>query len=356
MKIAVIMGTRPEIIKLYPIISKLNKKNSTLIFTGQHYDFNLSQKFIKELGIRKPDFSMKISKNNPAKQIREIIIKLSKILTTVKPETVLVQGDTNTVLAASLAAQKCKIPLSHVEAGLRSFDWRMPEEFNRIVADHTSKFLFTPTTQTKKNLNAEKVHGRIFVTGNTVIDSINHFADISSKKAKISIDLDNFILLTLHRSENVDDKKSLLSIINGIIKSKENFIFPIHPRTVKKLKLFGIYKKILQSSNIHLIEPVGYFDMIELMKKCSFIVSDSGGIQEEATSPKIRKKVLILRKTTDRPEAIESGFAELVGTNSKKINFAIKKNVNHPITPSRISPYGKGDSANKIIKILQDTL
>ena len=141
MKIAVIMGTRPEIIKLYPIISKLNKKNSTLIFTGQHYDFNLSQKFIKELGIRKPDFSMKIGKNNPAKQIREIIIKLSKILTTVKPETVLVQGDTNTVLAASLAAQKCKIPLSSVYKKLNDLeDLTLVKIDKWLISDKGRKF------------------------------------------------------------------------------------------------------------------------------------------------------------------------------------------------------------------------
>src|SRR5579872_5687646 len=169
------MGTRPEIIKLAPIISKLKKNNTFVILTGQHYDYNLSLRFINDLGLQKPDFSMTLSNSNPAMQMGEMIIKLAKILLKIKPDTVIVQGDTNSVLASSIASLKNKIPVSHVESGLRSFDWRMPEEHNRIEVDHISELLFASTQHSKKNLLAEKVHGKIFVTGNTAIDAINNF-------------------------------------------------------------------------------------------------------------------------------------------------------------------------------------
>ena len=173
MKVAIIMGTRPEIIKLAPIINKLAKRDSFVVFTGQHYDYNLSLQFIEELSIRKPDYKLKLAESNPPLQIAEIIIKLSKILYQTQPDTVVVQGDTNTVLAASIASLKSGIPISHVEAGPRSYDWRMPEEHNRIAVDHISELLFAPTNYTQKTLKEEKVHGKIFVTGNTAIDAIN---------------------------------------------------------------------------------------------------------------------------------------------------------------------------------------
>ena len=192
MKTAIILGTRPEIIKLSPIINKLNKKNCTVIFTGQHYDFDMSMKFIKELGLRSPDFKMKLTKlqnttNDRATQSGEIILNLAKIISSINPDTVLVQGDTNTVLAAAITSIKCSIPVSHVESGLRSYDWRMPEEHNRIAVDHISELLFAPTLATKKILEKEKVHGKIFVTGNTSIDAVEQNIKYAEKKSKIRI-------------------------------------------------------------------------------------------------------------------------------------------------------------------------
>ena len=356
MKTAIVLGTRPEIIKLAPIINKLSKKNNPIIFTGQHYDYEMSIGFIDQLELRKPDYSLKISQSEPPTQIGQIISKLPKIFKKIKPDTVIVQGDTNTVLAASLAALKSKIPVSHVEAGLRSFDWRMPEEHNRIATDHVSKYLFAPTKNSKKNLISENVHGRIFVTGNTVIDALNKYVDLSTKKSKLSVDIDDYILMTLHRAENVDHKQTLVSVIKAILESKHNIIFPIHPRTVKRLKQFNIYEKLSKSKNVLLLDSVGYFEMLELMKKCKFIISDSGGIQEEATSPKLRKKVLIIRKTTDRPEAVEKGFAELVGVSKKNILKAISRNAKLPKPTLKKSPYGDGNASQTIIKLLQKHL
>lgn len=345
------LGTRPEIIKLSPIIRLANKKNVNVIFSGQHYDYDLGLRFIEELGLQKPDFKMKLSRTNPAKQVGEMIQELSGILLETKPDTVIVQGDTNTVLAGTIAGLKCNIPVSHVEAGLRSFDWRMPEEHNRIAADHVSELLFSPTSTARKNLVNEKVHGKIFVVGNTSIDAINQNLRIAEKNYTLDVD-DDYVLLTLHRAENVDDKQTLNGIMKGILGSNEKFVFPIHPRTLKRLKEFGIYNNIASAKNIRMINAVGYFDMIGLMKKCKFIVSDSGGIQEEATSPKIRKKVLIVRKTTDRPEAVDAGISKLVGTNQKSIQKSIMQTALNPKISNKTTPYGDGNTAKKILKII----
>lgn len=280
------------------------------------------------------------------------MINLAKIFTKINPDTVLVQGDTNTVLSSAITSIKCNIPVSHVEAGLRSYDWRMPEEHNRIAVDHISEFLFAPTEYNKTSLKNENVHGKIFVTGNTSIDSVCENIQNIEKLKTIQNDFDDFVLLTLHRGENVDDKNILSGIIDGLINSKTNIVFPLHPRTLKKLKQFGLYLKIKDSKNISLLPPVGYFDMLYLMKKCNLIVSDSGGIQEESTAPSIRKKVLVLRTSTERIEAIESGFAEIIGVKPSKISNSIRKNFDNPVKLTK-SPYGNGNSSKKIIDILK---
>lgn len=360
MKAAIVMGTRPEIIKLSSIAKKLNKKNSTIIFTGQHYDYNMSLRFIKELGIRHPDYKLKLTRlqnttTDRATQIGEIVLNLAKIIISINPDTVIVQGDTNTVLAAAITAIKCSIPVSHVESGLRSYDWRMPEEHNRIAVDHISEFLFAPTMHSKKILDAEKVHGKIYVTGNTSIDAIEENIKNAEKKASIYLEKDNFALATLHRGENVDNPQTLSTIAKALLNCNVDIIFPAHPRTIKRLKEFGLYQKIKDSKNILLTPAVGYFDMLLLMKKCSFIISDSGGIQEEATSPKIRKKVLVIRKTTDRPEAVKLGFSELVGTNTTQIVNAIKLANKNPMIHTHGNPYGTGNAGKKIIQVLQQS-
>jgi len=353
-KLSIVMGTRPEIIKLSPLIRLTKKSNTDVIFTGQHYDYEMGLKFIDELKLRAPDHKLKLSKKDPTNQIGEIIQKLSRIFSKTSPDTVIVEGDTNTVLAGAIAALKSKIPVSHVEAGLRSYDWRMPEEHNRIVTDHISELLFAPTITSKKNLLKENVHGKIFVTGNTVIDAIEYNLKLAEKKGTIPFDKDDFIFLTLHRAENVDDKKTLYNIIQALIKCGQNIVYPVHPRTKKRLQEFGFYNKLKNAKNISLTEPLGYFDTLLMMKKCNFILTDSGGIQEEATSPKIRKKVLVLRKTTDRPEAVNEGFSEIVELSQNKILKSIKRNSLNPNLPKKPSPYGNGSSAKKILKTLKN--
>ena len=356
MRVAIVLGTRPEIIKLAPLINKLNKKNSSLIFTGQHYDYEMSIQFFKQLEVRKPDYSLDVSHSNSASQVSQIIGKLAILFNKIKPDTVMVQGDTNTVLAASIAALKCEIPVSHVEAGLRSFDWRMPEEHNRVATDHISEILFAPTHLSKKNLISEKVHGKIFVTGNTVIDSIDMFADMSARKAKLEIDERDFALMTLHRAENVDNKNILSSIISAVLESNQKTILPLHPRTKKRLLEFGLFEKFAKSKNVKIIQSIGYFEMLELMKKCSFIMTDSGGIQEEATSPKIHKRLVVIRKSTDRPEAANAGFSKITGLSKASILSAIKQAARNPSLPKKKSPYGTGNASEQIIRLIHQNI
>ncbi len=358
MKTAVVVGTRPEIIKLAPVISRLRKRDSALIFSGQHYDRLMGMDLIEQLGLRRPDYSLQVSKSVPAVQMGEIMIRLSKILDKAKPDTVIVQGDTNTVLASAVASLKSRIPVSHVESGLRSFDWRMPEEHNRICVDHVSEILFAPTKTSRANLLAECVHGRIHVTGNTVIDSVERYARISRAKSTLDIGIDDYALLTLHRSENIDDDASLSSIIGALLGCKQQrFVFPVHPRTKKRLTHLGLLEKMKRSKRFTLLDPAGYFDMLELMKRSSFVVTDSGGIQEEVTAPSIRKRAVVIRKTTDRPESIASGYALMAGTSPPQIQKSMMDAANLPSLRARRSPppYGRGGASEKIVRILKDS-
>ncbi len=352
MNIAIITGTRPEIIKLAPIIKLLRKDDRNIIFSGQHYDFDLGLKFFKELQLPNPNYKFKISRGVPAIQIGEIISKLYRVLSDIKPDTLMVHGDTNTALAGAICALKMGIPINHVESGLRSYDWRMPEEHNRVGIDHISDLLFAPTIHSKKTLISEKVHGKIFVTGNTVMDSIEQYMKLAYSRSKLQIDND-FVLLTIHRAENVDNEKTLSSVISALIESHQKIVFPIHPRTVKRLKEFGLYSKVLNCRNITLLGVVGYFDMLKLMKECKFIITDSGGIQEEATSPLIKKKVLVIRKTTDRPESVKYNYSRVVGTKKRDILSAIRYTEKNPVLKLRQSPFGKGKAGKIIVSLLE---
>ncbi|VVC05664.1 UDP-N-acetylglucosamine 2-epimerase [uncultured archaeon] len=263
----------------------------------------------------------------------------------------MVQGDTNTALAGAICALKMGIPVNHVESGLRSFDWRMPEEHNRIQIDHLSELLFASTSYSKKNLINEMVHGKIFVTGNTVMDSIKLYMKLAEKKSTLETNQDDFVLFTMHRAENVDNENVMKNVLSAIIDTKIKVVFPVHPRTLKRLRQFNLLTKITGNKNIKLLGSVGYFDILKLMKNSMFIVSDSGGIQEEATSPLIRKKVLVVRKTTDRPESVKNGFSQVVGTSKNRILKAMKQTIKNPMLTNKPSPYGNGESS-KIIALL----
>ncbi len=360
LKLLFVLGTRPEIVKMFPIIKEARKKEieTFVLHTGQHYSKNMSNSFFEDVGLESPDVNLAIGSGSHSEQTAKAMIGIEKELTKQKPDAVIVQGDTNAVLSAAIVAAKMNIPVGHVEAGLRSYDYRMPEEHNRRLTDHASKFLFAPTITSEKILKAENVWGEIFVTGNTVIDALEDRIPVARKKKSIadSLDLEEFALLTLHRAENVDNEETLSGLIDGIISLDTDVIFPAHPRTVSRLEQFKLMDKIKNNSRIRIIEPVGYLDFLSLLDKCKFVMTDSGGIQEEVTAPSLNKKAFSLRTSTERPEAIESGHVVLVGVSPSEFPIVITEEINKGLTGKRPCPYGSGDASKKIVEILMKRL
>jgi len=358
--IMVVVGTRPEIIKMAPVVKALKKRSIPYIFVhcGQHYDHEMSQKFIEELGLPNPHYCCQVRSYSQGAQTARILASMEKLLKRTKPVLVLVEGDTNGVLATALASVKLGIPVGHVEAGLRSFDLRMPEEHNRRLTDHLSTYLFAPTKDAERNLKKESVWGKIFVTGNTIIDAVMQYAAIAEKKSRIleTVRFQKFALATTHRAENVDNPQVLKNFMEAFMESPIPVVYPVHPRTEKRLKQNGLYSKVKKSENLQILPPVGYLDFLVLMRKCEIILTDSGGVQEEATAPPIRKTVLVLRISTERPEAVKAGFAKLVGVNKQNILKAMKETLENREKLPENSPYGDGDAAERIVKIIESKI
>jgi UDP-N-acetylglucosamine 2-epimerase (non-hydrolysing) len=359
-RICIVVGTRPEIVKMAPVITALREKGMpyTLVHTGQHYDLEMSEIFIQELGVDRPEVSLEVGSDSQAKQTAEAMVGLERAFETERPSIVLVEGDTNTVLATSLTSVKLGIDVGHVEAGLRSHDLRMPEEHNRRLTDHLSSYLFAPTEASEDNLRRESVWGRIFVTGNTVIDSCLAYMPVAERRSKVLEELrfDEYCLATAHRAENVDDPDTLAEFVRTFTSCPVPVVYPIHPRTEDRLRKFGLYTRLVRSRNVQIMGPKGYFDFLLLMRHSLFILTDSGGIQEEATAPNVRKKVFVLRRSTERPEAIHAGYAELVGTRARRAISRIQEYVQDPQPPTAPSPYGDGRSGERIVGIIRDAL
>jgi len=355
--VMIVAGTRPEIIKMAPIVRALQKNKIPFKFVhcGQHYDYNMTQQFIEELELSPPDYAFKINASSPGAQTARIMMLMDELLKKTAPTVVLVEGDTNSVLATALAANKRGIPTGHVEAGLRSFDLRMPEEHNRRLTDHLSTFLFAPTERAKANLKRESVWGKIYVTGNTVIDAVIQHLPIAEKKSGIldKIRFEKFALATAHRAENVDDEAVLRTFMEVFASSPVPVVYPMHPRTKKRLRQNKMYAKISKLGNVQILPPLGYLDFLVLMKRSELIITDSGGIQEEATAPCIRKPVLVIRLSTERPEAVEAGFAKVVGTGKREILAAIDTALTRRKELPEKSPFGDGKAAEKIVEIIR---
>jgi UDP-N-acetylglucosamine 2-epimerase (non-hydrolysing) len=354
---------------MFPILRLFDSKSIDYkyIHTGQHYNHNLFLNFIKEFGIRKPHHTLSIAKSNPIDQIASVIKQVALILNKLRPSVVLVEGDTNSVLASALGALKTRIPIAHVEAGLRSNDWRTVEEHNRRIVDNISDFLFSPTAISSKNLRNEQVHGRIYTVGNTIMDAINyclgeqfddsvHELQVNKLFLRFGIGLSNpndFILVTFHRSENVDSMSNLKHVLRAISESKLNYVFPMHPRTYKRIREYGLTKYL--TKGIKVINPVGYLAFLRLLMNCRFVITDSGGVQEEVTSPKINKRCIVLRYSTERPESVASGHCVLCPVEHKSIINKIEEfnSANVKYFAITRSPYGNGDKADKIYQILE---
>ncbi len=352
----IVVGTRPEIIKMAPIVLELEHKGLPfkLIHTGQHYEPSLSGVFFEELGLPRPEHRLEVGSGSHSYQTAQAMMGLEGLFSQDQEGIVLVQGDTNTTLAAGLAGVKLGLPVAHVEAGLRSRDLRMPEEHNRRIVDHVSSILLAPTDGCAKNLREESVWGRIHVTGNTVLDACRLYMHQAERHSSVmeSIPFSRYILATLHRAENVDNPRVLESLVEILTKAPEPVVYPAHPRTVERLKATGLLSRLLKSPNILVRPPVGYFDFLILMRRSACILTDSGGIQEEATAPQIRRRVFVLRRTTERPEAVETGFASLVGTNPSSVLRALESDP-WEVPESMASPYGDGFAAKRIVDILE---
>lgn len=359
MKIAVIIGTRPEIIKMAPVIDEIGNRNIDyiLIHTGQHYDREMSDQFFIDLELRKPDYNIGVGSGTHGEQTANMIKGLEKVLIDEKPDLVLVQGDTNAVLSGAIAASKLHIPVGHVEAGLRSFDKSMPEEINREVADVCSKLFFVPTEESALNLLFAGINPEdVFITGNSVVDACIRNLKIAEKKPDSGLDFSGEIMtLTLHRAENVDNPERLQNIVDALIELNElTIVFPIHPRTVKNLERSDIYKKLKNAEHIKLIKPVGYLEFLLLLSRSKLIMTDSGGLQEEAITLDI--PCTTLRYNTERPETVEAGGNILLGAEKDKIIDNVREILNNADLYNRmknaVNPYGEGDSSKRIVDII----
>lgn len=367
MKIATILGTRPEIIKMAPIIAEIDRRgiSQVVLHTGQHYDKEMSDNFFRDLEIPAPNYNIHVGSGSHANQTGLMMKGIEEILLKEEPDIVLVQGDTNAVLAGSLVCAKLHIAVGHVEAGLRSFDTTMPEEINRRVADVCSRMYFIPTEESAINLLAEGLsRNNLFITGNTVVDACFRHLEIAKKRGfeeeslkELNIDdMDNILTLTMHRAENVDVKERVTSIIDALKELTEmNIIFPIHPRTKHTLENFGLFDELNDLNHVHIVKPIGYLDFLLLTSNSTLILTDSGGLQEEAITLDV--PALTLRYNTERPETVTAGGNILVGSNRDAILENANKILNDvefaESMKNAVNPYGYGTAAEKTVDAIE---
>lgn len=356
--IAIILGTRPEIIKLSPIIRECDflGLDYFILHTGQHYSYQMDSVFFNDLRLTDAKYNLKIGSGRHGEQTAKMICGIEKILLKENPDLVLVQGDTNSVLAGALVASKLHIKIAHIEAGLRSYDRCMPEEINRILTDHCSDYLFVPTLTSKQILLNEGIsNDKIHVSGNTIVDAVYQNLKISTENVNPlnlhEIHPNNYFLVTIHRQENVDSKDRFGAIIKGLeLVANEldlPIIYPIHPRGRKMLNHYG-----LELKNIKMIEPLDYLSFLQLESNARLILTDSGGVQEESCVLKI--PCVTLRENTERPETLEIGSNILAGTNPRKIlestKFMLGKDRNWN------NPFGDGKSGKRILETLNNEI
>lgn len=355
MSIAIVLGTRPEIIKMSPIIRECRRRslNYFVLHTGQHYSYEMDRVFFEELELPLPEYNLDVGSGSHAEQTGKIMMGVEKVLVKEHSDIVLVQGDTNTVMAGALAASKLHIKVGHVEAGLRSFDKSMPEEINRIVADHISDYLFAPTETARNYLRNEGIaEDKIFVTGNTIVDSVYQNQEIAKKKVRVLEDLGlkskEYFLVTAHRTENVDNRERLREILKGLEMVRKEFsvpvIFPIHPRTRKMIESFGF-----ELDGIRVIKPVGFLEFLQLEANAGLTLTDSGGVQEETCILGI--PCVTLRDNTERPETLVVGSNVLVGAHAERILKGIRFMLSKENT--WVNPFGVGCTAKNVMELIR---
>ena len=331
-KIVTILGARPQFVKgavLSRVIQKHGEVEEIIVHTGQHFDANMSAVFFDEMKIPKPKYNLNINGLSHGAMTGQMLEKIEEILVAEKPDAVVVYGDTNSTLAGALSAKKLHIKVVHIEAGLRSFNMQMPEEVNRVVTDRISNLLSCPTQVAIDNLQKEGFDSlaiKIEQHGDIMKDAVEFYGQFSKEKSTIISDLklieNEFVLATIHRQENTDFKEKLTEVFLGLeeIHKTKNVVMPLHPRTKKMLAAYDLNPKIT------FVDPLGYFDMLELLKKCNLVVTDSGGLQKEAFFNK--KHCVIAREETEWIELVNNGYAKITGTNSKKIVNAYNEFLN----------------------------
>ena len=353
-KILTIVGARPQFVKAAALSRALKKMNieEVLVHTGQHFDENMAEIFFRQMDIPQPKYNLGINSLSHGAMTGRMLEEIEKVLLEEKPSVVVVFGDTNSTLAGALAASKLHIPVAHIEAGLRSFNMKMPEEINRILTDRISNYLFCPTDVAIKNLKAEGFDNfdiKIANSGDVMYDVALYYSQFSAERSSVITNLGltekPFLLTTLHRQENTDDLERLNAIISALNLLSADFqiVLPVHPRT----------RKILQNENIKLnfepIDPVGYFDMIELLKNCEMVITDSGGVQKEAFF--FEKHCLITRDETEWTELVDLNYNFMVGADTDKIIKTVDRVKNTSVLFD-VKPYGEGNAADKIALLL----
>src|SRR5215471_4306400 len=351
MKILNVVGARPNFMKIAPIVEKMKKApdlEPILVHTGQHYSEGMSDVFFRDLGIPVPDVHLGVGSGSHAEQTARIMVEFEKVCLEHKPDLVLVVGDVNSTLACTVVAAKLLIPVAHVEAGLRSFDRTMPEEINRVVTDALASILFTTSRDADENLKREGVDAsKVFFVGNVMIDTL-----LKHKRKAATLDIEKpvqYALVTLHRPSNVDNPRVLGPILQALDEISKTIpvLFPIHPRTAKRVQEFG-----LSMNGIRTRDPLGYLEFLNLESTATVVLTDSGGLQEETTI--LGVPCLTLRENTERPVTITNGTNILVGPDKDRILAAFRKIMNGDWTPSGPPEYWDGRAAERIVRVIRD--
>ena len=355
MKICTVIGARPQFVKAAVVSAEFAKHksiNEVIIHTGQHYDPAMSEIFFRELNVPNEKYNLEIGSGSHGVQTGKMLSSIEKVLQDEAPDYVLIYGDTNSTLAGALCASKLHIPIAHIEAGMRSFNKKMPEEINRIIADHLSEINFCSTKTAMDTLKRENLGSTGVLVGDVMYDCSLKVAEFAEKRydpfAKFTVEKNNYALLTCHRAENTDHRECLTEIVKAVnkISEKMTVLYPVHPRTGKFINEYGLSF----SNNVKLIAPVGYLEMILLEKHASYILTDSGGVQKEAFF--YRVPCITMREETEWVETAALGWNKITGANSKQIIDAFADFTKNRPAKTSAKPYGNGDAASKIVSRL----
>ncbi len=350
MKVISVVGARPEFVQAAPVSRALRTSGhqEVLVHTGQHYDYLMSEVFFRELGLDNPIYNLEVGSGRHGEQTGQMLMRLERVLLDERPDWVIVRGDTNSTLAAALAAAKLHIPVAHIEAGLRSFRKQMPEEINRVVTDHISDILFCPSESAMNNLLREGIGAGLFQVGDVMCDAVLYNEQAAQKHSTILNETNllpkTYLVVTIHRAENTDNRDNLQAILSALGQINERIIFPVHPRTRQVIE----EQKMIIPEQVECMQPVSYFDMLMLVKHARLLLTDSGGLQKEAFF--LRTPCITLRNETEWIETVQVGWNILVGANQDRIVAAIKH-----FQPAQVYPdnlYGDGAASDKIVRIL----